>query len=103
MEQTSGKAKNLAVALCFSGILSAAIVLLVFQLNEFILLLLALYLPVQFLVAYGVYKGMISLRHVQIITLVYLFISLIPIFPAAVYCGAFIYASNIRKESGDKK
>jgi hypothetical protein len=97
MEQTSSKT-NLAAVLCVSGILAAAIVLLIYQINEFTLLLLALYLPVQFIVAYGVYKGNISSRKSQYITLVYLLISLIPIFPAAVYCGAFIYASNIRKK-----
>jgi len=100
MEQTSGQAKNLAAVLCLSGILAAVTVLFLFQINEYIILLLILYLPVQFLIAYGIYKGKISPRNAQFITIIYLFISLIPIFPAAVYCGAFIYASN-RKEALD--
>jgi hypothetical protein len=96
MEQMSGRT-NLAAALCVSGILAAAIVLFLFQVNEYICMLLVAYLPVQFLIAYGVYKGNISPRNVQYITLVYLLISLTPIFPAAVYCGMFIYASSSRK------
>jgi hypothetical protein len=98
MEQRSIQTNNLPAALCVSGILAAAILLLIFQVNEFTLSLLVLYLPVQFLIAYGVYKGKIGIKAVQIITLVYLLISLFTIFPAIIYCGAFIYASNNRRQ-----
>jgi hypothetical protein len=54
MDHTPGQADNLAAVLCVSGILAAAMVLVLFQINEFTLLLLALYIPVQFIVALGV-------------------------------------------------
>jgi heme/copper-type cytochrome/quinol oxidase subunit 2 len=96
MEQTSSQPKNPASVLCVSGILAAVTVLFLFQLNEYIILLLVLYLPVQFLIAYGVYKGKVSAKGVQLITLAYLLISLFTIIPAAIYCATFIYASSLK-------